>query len=196
MKKLNICVDIDGTMTEPFYWLKAANAWFKTNVQPEDVKEYDIHHVLGIKRRDYLDFYNTMGEALHLNALPRPNASSVLHRLAQHHNIYYVTAREARMENVSKQWFEENGMPEAPLFLLGSHHKSEMAKQLKCDLFIEDRYENALELVMSGTPVLLMDCTYNRFHTILNIERIFDWNEAERKINLFAKAHAQAFKIA
>ncbi len=196
MKKLNICVDIDGTMTEPFYWLKAANAWFKTNVQPDEVREYDIHTVLGIKREAYLAFYDIFGEQLHRDSKPRPRASSTLHNLAKQHNIYYVTARQSIMESVTRDWFKQHNMPKAPLYLLGTHHKSEMAKQLNCDVFIEDRYENAIELAMSGTPVLLMDTSYNRFPTILDIERIFNWNDAERKINLLAREPELAFRIA
>lgn len=196
MKKLNICVDIDGTMTEPYYWLKAANAWFKTNVQPDEVREYDIHTVLGIKREAYLAFYDIFGEELHRSSKPRPRASSVLHKLSQQHNIYYVTARQSIMETVTLEWFKAHNMPEAPLYLLGTHHKSDMAKELKCDVFIEDRYENAIELAMSGTPVLLMDTTYNRFPTILDIERIFNWTDAERNINLLASEHEFAFRIA
>ncbi len=98
MKKLNICVDIDGTMTEPYYWLKTANEWFNTSVAPEDVTEYDIHRVLNINSSDYLNFYNAVGEDLHRDAKPRPHASQVLQALAKHHNIYYVTAREEKNE--------------------------------------------------------------------------------------------------
>lgn len=196
MKKLNICVDIDGTMTEPYYWLKTANEWFNTSVAPEDVTEYDIHRVLNINSSDYLNFYNAVGEDLHRDAKPRPHASQVLQALAKHHNIYYVTAREEKMKSVSMKWFKRHNMPEAPLYLLGSHHKATQAKILNCDVFIEDKFENAIELSMAKVKVLLIDCTYNRFATILDTERVFNWLEIERKINLIASENSTNIKIA
>lgn len=196
MKNLNICVDIDGTMTEPYYWLEAANKWFKTSIKPEDVTEYDIHRVLNIKRSEYLDFYSIHGQDLHRLAQPRKDASRVLHDLAKHHNIYYVTAREKKMKSVSLEWFKKHNMPPAPLYLLGSHHKAEQAQMLNCDIFIEDKFENAIELAMARVKVLLIDCTYNRYATILDTERVFNWIDIERKVNLIASEHSTNVKIA
>lgn len=196
MRKLNICVDIDGTMTEPYYWLDAANNWFNTSVSPEQVTEYDIHKVLNIKRSDYLAFYDSFGEMLHRQAEPREHAARVLNELAKHHNIYYVTAREERMKTVSEEWFEMHNMPSAPLYLLGSHHKAYQAKLLNCDVFIEDKFENAIELAMADIKVLLIDCTYNRFATILDTERVFSWLDIERKINMLVSEHNTKVKIA
>tara|TARA_Y100001933_G_scaffold187493_1_gene186491 strand:- start:5 stop:595 length:591 start_codon:yes stop_codon:yes gene_type:complete len=196
MKKLNICVDIDGTITEPYYWLKTANEWFHKTVCPKDVTQYDIHRVLNIERSEYLDFYKMVGEDLHRNALPRVHASRVLHELSKHHNIYYVTAREEIMKEVTVEWFERHNMPAGTLYLLGSHHKVKQAQLLKCDVFIEDKYENAIELAMARVKVLLMDCTYNNFATRLDIERVFDWLDIERKINLLASEHSTNIKIA
>jgi uncharacterized HAD superfamily protein len=47
---LNLCIDIDGTITEAYYWLKAANRYFDADIQPYQVKEYDIHNVLNVSR--------------------------------------------------------------------------------------------------------------------------------------------------
>lgn len=33
MDKLNICIDIDGTVTEPYYWLNIFNKHFKKNIK-------------------------------------------------------------------------------------------------------------------------------------------------------------------
>ncbi|GKT36760.1 hypothetical protein ADUPG1_003218, partial [Aduncisulcus paluster] len=116
--------------------------------------------------------------------------------LSKHHNIYYVTAREQPMKEVTISWFKEHNMPQAPLYLLGSHHKADQAKMLNCDLFLEDKFENAIELAMSDIKVLLIDCTYNRFATILDTERVFNWKEIERKITLLTTEHNTQIKIA
>ncbi len=196
MKRLNICVDIDGTITEPYYWLEKANTFFNRNVKPIEVVEYDIHSVLDIDRDDYLTFYNIHGESLHRDSDHRAHASHVLNALAKQHNIYYVTAREERMKDVTLNWLKEHDMPTAPLYLLGSHHKVQQAKELDCDLFIEDKYSNALELGLSDIKVLLIDCSYNRFAPILNIERVFNWLEIRKKVQLLSKTDHICIKSA
>ena len=48
------------------------------------------------------------------------------------------------------------------LSLLGSHDKVAKAYEFCCDIFIEDRYENAVQLSSHGFNVLLIDCYYNQ----------------------------------
>ncbi len=45
MDNLNICIDIDGTITEPYYWLEISNKYFKKNIKPEDITVYNIEDV-------------------------------------------------------------------------------------------------------------------------------------------------------
>ncbi len=35
MKNLNICIDIDGTITDPYYWLNITNKYFNKNITEE-----------------------------------------------------------------------------------------------------------------------------------------------------------------
>lgn len=51
------------------------------------------------------------------------------------------------------------------------------AKNLNCDLFIEDSFENAVELSKNGFKVLLVDTNYNRFPLKENIKRVFNWSQ-------------------
>jgi hypothetical protein len=186
MNKLNICVDIDGTITGPYDWLQFTNKYFNTNIKERDVTEYEIHKVLGISREEYLEFYDNYGEMLHLNASVRDNANKKLMRLSNKHNIYYVTAREQRMMEVTLRWLEMNNFPKGELYLLGSHYKVEKARNLECDVFIEDRYENAIQLALAGFSVLLIDCYYNRMPVIPGITRVFDWEEIYKEIELLS----------
>jgi len=50
MKNLNICIDIDGTITDPYFWLNIANKYFNKNVTIDKVTEYEIDKVMGITR--------------------------------------------------------------------------------------------------------------------------------------------------
>ncbi|WP_026894425.1 5' nucleotidase, NT5C type [Clostridiisalibacter paucivorans] len=187
MNKLNICVDIDGTITAPYTWVEDANKYFKTKITEKDVTKYEIHEVLGVSRESYLEFYQRHGEKLHLEASPRIYAKYGLDTINIMHNLYYVTARQKNMENVTRKWFIKENLPKGELFLLGSHYKVEKAKELNCDIFIEDRYENAIQLATAGFEVLLMDCRYNRMPVIPGITRVFNWQEVIMEIDRYQK---------
>jgi len=187
---LNICVDIDGTITEPFYWLEKANKHFGTNVTEDQISEYEIHKVLNIKREAYLKFYEKVGEELHMNSNVREHAKRVLSALDLNHNLNFVTARENLMENVTKQWFKANNLPQGKLHFLGSHYKVPKAKELDCHIFIEDRYENAIEISEAGYKVLLMDTSYNRLPINENIIRVNNWNDVYKQVLYHEMEHS------
>ncbi|MBS3995387.1 MAG: hypothetical protein KGZ33_06290, partial [Alkaliphilus sp.] len=71
------------------------------------------------------------------------------------------------------------------------------AKELSCDIFVEDRYENAMELALSGFEVILIDCGYNRKSLMPGITRVFNWREINNAIvGHTLRANKQTFKIA
>ncbi len=183
MKSLNICIDIDGTITEPYYWMELANKYFNKNITSKDVIEYDMHKALNITREEFIKFYNIYAEELHFKADLREKAKPILQTINKKHNIYYVTAREPKMQEVTKKWFDINKLPKGELYLLGSHYKVEKARELECNVFIEDRYENALQLADSGFKVLLIDCEYNRYDLVSGITRVYNWEEILKEIN-------------
>ncbi|WFA07710.1 hypothetical protein [Tissierella sp. Yu-01] len=186
MKRLNLCIDIDGTVTEPYYWIEKANDYFNTDIKPSDVSCYDIHKVLGVKDEDYINFYEEHGELLHREAKKRNGITQVINRLAKDHFIHFVTAREKKMFNVSLEWLNRHEIPMDTLSLLGTHNKVSKAKELNCDIFIEDRYENAIQLSEAGFVVILIDCNYNKGILNRNIHRVRSWYQIERLIQNLA----------
>lgn len=196
MQKLNLCIDIDGTVTEPFYWLNRANKFFGKQVKPEDVSVYEIHRVLDIAEDDYNEFYDLYGQLLHKEAEARFGASEVLKRLYDHHNIHFVTAREGVMKDVSVAWLEKHEMPMDSIWLLGSHYKVDQARELKSDLFIEDNYSNALQLAKAGFDVLLIDCSYNKGNLPHNVTRVKNWFQIKTLVEIRAQRNELDFKIA
>lgn len=180
MKKLNLCVDIDGTVTEPYYWLERANRYFDRQLKPEDITAYEIHRMLDIGEDDYSEFYELYGKLLHRESKARFGASETIQRLYQQHNIHFVTAREEKMRETSIEWLARHQMPMDTISLLGSHYKVEKARELKSDLFIEDCYSNALMLAGAGFDVLLIDCTYNKGPLPQNVTRVKNWLEISK----------------
>jgi uncharacterized protein len=177
MKKLNICIDIDGTITDPYYFLSLANKYFEKNITEEQVTEYYICKVYGIEESQYDEFYEKYKWELHSYQKLRDNVKEVLKNLNLQHNIYFVTAREKSLRMLTFGYLRKNDIPFDNLFLLGTHHKVKKAIDLNCDVFIEDSYENAIELSKAGFTVLLLDTNYNRLTLNDNIIRVSNWIE-------------------
>ena len=76
--------------------------------------------------------------------------------------------------------------------MLGSHDKVKQARELSCDVFIEDRYENAIQLSLAGFQVLLVDCPYNRGALPRSVQRISSWHHVEP---LIAKMEHETYSM-
>ncbi len=176
--KLNICIDIDGTVTEPYYWLNIFNKHFKKNIKPSEVTKYNIDEVMGITEEQYNEFYEKHKVRIHtVEEKVRKDAKDVLNILKEYNNIYFVTARDKSLEMLTRCYLENNGINYNELYVLGSHYKVKKAIELKCDIFIEDNPNNALELSEAGFKVILIDTNYNKNIHGYNIIRVYNWRE-------------------
>ena len=183
MKNLNICIDIDGTITDAYYWLNLSNKYFNTNVSKEQVTEYSIPNVLGVEESVYAEFYENHKFQIHLEQELLPNARKLINKLSIYNNIYFVTARDKSLTMLTHGYLKKNEISYDGLYVLGSPDKVETAKQLNCDIFIEDSYDNALQLSNAGYKVLLIDTNYNRLPLNDNITRVYNWKEIYKIIN-------------
>lgn len=196
MRKLNLCIDIDGTVTEPYYWLKKANEYFQKNVKPKDVTDYDIHKILKVTDEDYLKFYNHYACQIHGEAKPRFGANKMIRRLHQSNNIHFVTAREEKFRDVSIEWLERNGFSMDSIALLGTHNKVNKAVELQSDFFVEDSHANAIQLAAAGFDVILIDCNYNRKPLPNNVTRVNNWLQVVNIIDQHKKIARPEYKFA
>jgi uncharacterized HAD superfamily protein len=183
MKQFNICIDIDGTITDAYYYLELANRHFRKNITKEQVTEYSLDKVFGVKLEEFDEFYEKYRFEFHSNQELREGVTEVLGQLSSSCNLYFITARDVSMEALTKNYLEINKVPHDDLYLLGSHYKVEKAKELKCDIFIEDSYENAVQLAQNGFKVILLDTYYNMKPMLENIIRVNDWVDIHNIIN-------------
>ncbi|MEY8001149.1 hypothetical protein AB8U03_13290 [Clostridium sp. Mt-5] len=178
MKTLNICIDIDGTITDPYFWLNSANAYFNKNLTVDEITQYDISKAMGVPKSEYVDFYNKNKFRLHgKEENIRKDAKKVIQKLIEEHNIYFVTARDKDLEILTHHYLKKNRIPYDNVFVLGTTYKVDMAKKLSCDIFIEDSYENSLQLSQNGFKVLLINTNYNQMQLNENITRVFNWEQ-------------------
>ena len=182
MQRLSLCIDIDGTLTDPYYWLPRANEFFGRNIRPEEVTHYKNHEALGVEEKEYDEFYSIFGPQLHSEAEIRSGVYEVINELYKTHYIHFVTAREEKMEFVSLDWLNKHQIPLDTISLLGSHDKLQRAGELESDIFIEDSYDNAFQLASAGFDVLLIDCSYNQGPVLPNITRVYSWYQIKNII--------------
>lgn len=175
MQRLNICVDIDGTMTDPYYFIPYFNEYFGRNLTSEDCTVIELQTLYNVSREKIREFYMKEGETMHRNATILPEVREVFDELLKDHSIYIVTARLKDMEHITSQWLSSHQIHGVELHSLGSHYKVDRAKELHCDVFVEDNPEISMELAEADIQVLLMDTNYNRHVSHSKILRVRNW---------------------
>lgn len=133
---------------------------------------------MGITREEYDDFYNKNKFKIHNKETSlRENVREIIDELIKINNIYFIAAKDKDLVFITYSYLNKNNIPHNWVFVLGTHHKIDIARKLKCDIFIEDSYTNALELSENGFKALLIDTNYNRKPLNKNIIKVLDWNE-------------------
>ena len=184
MKKINLCIDIDSTITKPDYWVDYYNKHFNANyIYCDDtVEEYLKKNDVDYKIFD--EFYHKYAEEMHKTAEIRPDAVKNIKKLEKFCDIYYVTARESHIEPITVDWLKKHGVYN-DTYHLGSFDKTGKAKDLNCDIFIEDNLKTSKDLVNEGIKVLLIDTGFNRYEEPDSIKRVKDWNEIYNEIKIY-----------
>lgn len=89
----------------------------------------------------------------------------------------YITSRIIPTE-WTEEWLEKNGFPTMPVYTVGHNEsKVEVARKSGIDIFVDDRYENFVELNKAGICTFLMDAPHNQrydvgFKRIKNLKEI------------------------
>ena len=78
----------------------------------------------------------------------------------------YITSRSVPIE-ITKQWIQNNGFPTVPVYSVPyGASKIEVAKQSGIDIFVDDRYENFVELNNAGICCFLLDTPHNQRYQV------------------------------
>lgn len=78
----------------------------------------------------------------------------------------YITSRGIPSE-WTEEWLQRNGFPAVPVYTVGlGESKVEIAKQSGIDIFVDDRFENFVELNNAGICTFLMDANHNKRYDV------------------------------
>jgi uncharacterized protein len=180
--KFKYGIDIDGTVTDPSFFLQYVGSKFNTDVTYEQVTEYDIEKFLGVSREELEKFLDMQQKHMYEQSPAIPTAQKVLKKWEQYKEaeLRFISARPNKYTEVTREWFERNNIPYDGLHLLGGHDKRRYVTESGIHLFLEDRYENAVEISEDcRIPVILMDTPYNRKPVPDKVYRAYSWKEAE-----------------
>mgnify|MGYP006056379119 CR=1 FL=1 len=78
----------------------------------------------------------------------------------------YVTSRPVKTE-ISEQWLDNNGFPQRPVYTVQvGQSKVDVIKQSEIEIFVDDRFENFVELNKAGICCYLFDASHNRRYDV------------------------------
>jgi len=79
----------------------------------------------------------------------------------------YITSRSIPTEDMTKQWIEKNGFPCSPVYTVPfGASKVEVAKEAGIDIFVDDKFENFVELNNAGIFCYLFDAPHNQRYDV------------------------------
>jgi len=177
MKKLNICIDIDGTITDPYHFIPYMNEIYNENIKAEDCYTHKLEDLYNKSIEEILKKFHNEYSYCYKVADVVEGSHEIITKLYKKHNLYFVTARSNILEQHTLEWLMEKEFPQIDVHLLGSYYKVDKAKELKCDIFIEDNPDNAIDLAKEGIKVLLIETNYNKDISHDNIIRVKNWYE-------------------
>lgn len=78
----------------------------------------------------------------------------------------YITSRSVPQE-WTEEWLFKNGFPTRPVYTLPfGASKVDLAKKVGIDIFVDDRYENFVELNNAGICTFLFDASHNQRYQV------------------------------
>lgn len=176
-------IDIDGTVTDPGTFLPYLNHHFNRNLTLQDISEYELANVLGIKKEEFDNWMKTNESIIYKEAILAPFVKDTLAAWEKLFDLYYISARPKMYDDITHHWFKTNEIPFEQIHLIGSHDKLSIIKQLELHAFFEDKYDNACNIAKEcNIPVILISTPYNQGSTPSNVYRVNTWLEAQKQI--------------
>jgi len=128
----------------------------------DDIIRFKYEECTPLSEEDVDEIFRVFAEEKKfLNLKPMPYAVSVINRLQEFLDEYFVTARPPNVEGQTIGWFENSGIIDYNNKIILDGDKVKIAKDRGITRFIEDRAKTALELAESNIDVLLPDYPWN-----------------------------------
>jgi uncharacterized protein len=172
-------IDIDGTVTCPTTFVPYLNDAFGLNITLNDIKQYDFMPLVTVSEKEFYAWFKNMEPVIYSRSPLAAGAKEILKRWEKEHELYFISARDSHLLDITKEWFTNQELMYNDIHLIGSHDKIEAAKKYDVDIFLEDKHDNAVNLHEElNIPVLLFNTPYNQDPIPDGVIRVNDWKEA------------------
>lgn len=179
-KILNIGIDIDGVIADLVSaMLPILSETCGYNVIHTHITEYDIGKALGIQQHMDRIWKAVYNDAFLIDVPAIGGALEGLNRISKH-TIILITGRPQQTKNVTEKWLKTNTIKYDKLIFSekGKHLYSE-----DVDIFVEDHYEEANNMLSVGIPTMLFDQPWNQRSVDINtLKRVKNWKEITEHI--------------
>lgn len=175
----SVCIDIDGTLTDPYFFIPILNRLTQKNISIDQYTSIDWRDVYGPEDAEMYKNFDIEHGDVYKTAGIQDGAKDVIDFLLKKGiDVHYVTARSKSIHEITADWVDSKGLDREKLISLGGKEgKVDTAKRLYCDVFIEDDPNNAEKLSKAGINVILLDCNYNKGLEGDRIRRMYSWKE-------------------
>lgn len=199
MIKYNFGIDIDGVLTDEgpdnnSIWQQKMNEFFDREITLKE-NSYDLRKAFDINDQELNLFIQEKITEVYSSVKAIDKARKILDQLKeQGHRLILITARSEEHRFLTEQWLKENKFSYHELH--HQHQKAPLAVEKNISLFIDDRKENALEIAAQKIPVYLVNKYHNcDFKGNEKITKVDNWDEIEKKLNLFFSKNTHSSKF-
>ncbi|KAB2338536.1 hypothetical protein F7731_02970 [Cytobacillus depressus] len=181
-------IDIDGTVTCPSSMIPFLNKAFNLNITLQDVKQYDLNHLVEITEEEFAQWFVETEPAIYAESPLAEGAKDILNQWEKEHELFFISARGSHLLEVTKEWFLKHALSFHHIDLIGTHNKIKAAKEYGVELFFEDKHDNAVMIHEEcKIPVILFNTPYNQDPIPSGVIRVNNWNEANQWVNYWLK---------
>lgn len=185
-------IDIDGTVTCPATIVPYINRAFGLNLTLNDVKQYNLSPLVNITDEEFAKWWLENEAEIYANSPIAEGAQTTLSEWGKQHELYFISARNTHLVELTKKWFKEHNIKYDHIELTGTHDKVESVQKYGVDIFLEDKHDNAVMIHEEcGIPVLLFDTPYNRDPVPRGVFRVKNWFEAKLWVDQWLKGNTK-----
>lgn len=174
--------DIDGVLTDEFadganIWQQEVEAYFPGLVLLEP--SFAFTTAYGLSRAEVDEFMEARANAIFSKVPPQVGCKELLDELVEmDFTIHIITARDDCYKEVTKEWLEKHELPYAGLWFRES--KGVLCRALGIEMFVDDYWENCVDIRNHGVVSLLMSAHHNQTYAVEEgIHRVDNWQEID-----------------
>lgn len=192
---MNIGIDIDDTISDTFEVQFNQAQYYTINTLKRDGK---IRELTNINSHFYNRYLHDWSQEEEMNFFtqyykeglekirPKMYAVETIKKLKEEGNkIILITARfdwaNVNVEEVTLKWLKDNNI-EYDKLIINALDKSKIAIDNKIDVFLDDSFENCINVSRCNIKTYIMDSRVNRTLNDDKVERVYSWPHFYQKI--------------